>query len=92
MTTKLLVIAVGSVFVGRGINFNSSMAAGLIDAVGILLPANCVRLQFGAAADATQAALTLSGSKILKPVAEKSPLRSGIVGTVVVVVDAVRCR
>src|SRR5271156_673618 len=74
--------------VGLGMNFNSSSAAGLMEAVGMELLANCVRPQ--AAADGmaagASAVLTLRGSKIGTS-AGNTPVRSSMVGTVVVVVD-----
>ena len=88
LTVKLLISAE---LVGGGMNFNSNAAAGLISLMGIVLLGNCVRPQAPEVGAPTQAALTLNGSKIM--ISEgNTPVRSSAVGTVVVVVDAVRWR
>src|SRR5882724_4195944 len=76
---KLFVNAVG--LVGSGINWSKNCDVGLMRPAGIMLPANAVRVLvvvrgFGS---------TESGSKMVgTPAAEKSPVRSAAVGTVVV--------
>src|SRR3984957_14780696 len=80
-----------AVLVGIGMNFSSTNAAWLMDAIGIVFAANCVRPQFPAKPAVTQAALTLSGSKIGTS-AGKMPPRSPAVGRVVVKTDDARWR
>src|SRR5689334_12307923 len=78
---KLLVPGAAEGLVGWGINPNKNAEVGLMRSAGITFPANAVRGQVEAAG---QVGSTESGSKMVgTPAAEKSPVRSAAVGTIV---------
>src|ERR1700730_12867070 len=78
---KLFVPGAAEGLVGWGINPSKNCDVGLRRPAGITLPANAVR---GQVAPAAQPGSTESGSKIVgTPAAEKSPVRSAAVGTIV---------
>src|SRR5713101_5101629 len=67
--------------VGRGMNPSKNCEVGLRRPAGIMFPANAVRRQ---TVPAAHNGSTESGSKIVgTPAAEKSPVRSAAVGTIV---------
>src|SRR5713226_2051492 len=76
---KLLVKAVG--LVGRGMSPSKNCDVGLMRPGGMMLPVKAVRLLSVVRGSGS----TVSGSKMVgTPAAEKSPVRSAAVGTVVV--------
>src|SRR6478752_3235656 len=77
----LMKLFVKAPLVGNGMNWSRNCEVGLIRPAGITLPAKAVRLL----SVVRGLGLTVSGSKMVgTPAAEKSPVRSAAVGTVVV--------